>query len=162
MNKQVTVVKMAELRLAENSTLLKTTLGSCVAVILHDTRRAVGGMAHFMLPERLGVDMVIGKYADTAIPALLSRMLKRGSRLQDIRACLAGGANMFKASGDLQITAIGEKNVQAARRILGQLQIPLAYEDTGGERGRTVLFNTHTGEVQVRFLNKVAGRGEQP
>ena len=41
-------------------------LGSCVALILHDRRRSLGGLAHIMLPESRGNADRPGKCADTA------------------------------------------------------------------------------------------------
>jgi chemotaxis protein CheD len=155
------VVKMAELTVVENSTLLKTTLGSCVAVILHDGNKKIGGLAHIVLPRPLGSDTSVGKYAATAVPALLSRLLKRGGNRNDVRACVVGGANMFKLSSDRRIATVGEKNIEATKQILRELGIPIAFEDTGGEQGKTVLFDNHTGEITVRTLRKVAWKGEK-
>lgn len=158
---KVLLVKMAELAVVENSRLLKTTLGSCVGVVLHDAKRSIGGLAHIILPERLKMDASVGKYADTAIPALLSRMLKRGSRKENIRAYLSGGANMFKLSDDRKIATVGEKNIEATKRILAELQIPVTFEDTGGEEGRTIIFDNHRGEIQIKTLSKVVWKGDK-
>jgi chemotaxis protein CheD len=150
---------MAEIELAERAAVLKTTLGSCVGVVLHDGRRGVGGMAHVVLPQRTGTDEAVGKYADTAIPALLERLCREGSRPQDVRAFVAGGASMFPRASDRVIATIGEKNVEAARRILTDLAIPIAFEDTGGEQGRTVLFDNATATIEVKKLERIMPRG---
>ena len=72
----VVQVKMAGISVAENSKLLKTTLGSCVGVILHDAKKNISGLAHIVLPQMIRQDAVLGKYADTAIPTLVSRLVK--------------------------------------------------------------------------------------
>ena len=151
---------MAGISVAENSKLLKTTLGSCVGVILHDAKKNISGLAHIVLPQMIRQDAVLGKYADTAIPTLVSRLVKRGSSQENLKAYLAGGANMFRYSEDRKIATIGERNIEAAKRILGNLQISIAYDDTGGEQGRTVLFDNHTGEIQVKTLNKIVWKGK--
>ncbi len=156
----VVLVKMAEIIVVENSKLLKTTLGSCVGVILHDAKKNISGLAHILLPQKIRRDVVLGKYVDTAIPALCSRLVKRGSSKDNLKAYLTGGADMFRYSGDRKIATIGERNVEAAKRILGDLQIPISYDDTGGEQGRTILFHNHTGEIQVKTLNKIVWKGE--
>ena len=161
MEGKVVVVKMAEIGVVEDSKLLKTTLGSCVGVILHDRKKYLSGMAHIMLPQKLGDDTMVGKYADTAIPALLSRLLRRGSNRENIRAYLAGGANMFEFSGDMKIATVGEKNIVATKRILGELNIPIAYEETGGRQGRTVLFDNHNGEIHVKTLDNAIWKGDR-
>jgi chemotaxis protein CheD len=157
----VQVVKMAEWVVVDNSTLLKTTLGSCVGVILHDAKNNIGGLAHIMLPQQLGQDASVGKYAQTAIPALLSGVVKRGGSRKDVRAYLVGGANMFKFASDRKITTVGEKNIESTKRILQELGIPVVFEDTGGEHGKTVLFDNHSGEIAVKTLDNVAWKGEK-
>jgi chemotaxis protein CheD len=156
----VQVVKMAELAVVENSTLLKTTLGSCVGVILHDARNSIAGLAHIMLPKPLDRDPAVGKYAETAIPALLSGVLKRGGSRKDVRAYLVGGANMFKFASDKKIATVGEKNIESTKRILQELGIPVVFEDIGGEHGKTLLFDNHSGEVTVKRLDNVSWKGE--
>lgn len=159
MEDRVILIKMAEMGVVENSNLLKTTLGSCVGVILHEENRNISGMAHIMLPERFRRDLSLGKYADTAIPALLSRVLKRGGKKEHLRAYVTGGANMFKSSSDTKIATVGDKNIQAAKRILVDLDIPIVFEETGGDRGRTVLFDNHTGQIRVKTLGPAVWKG---
>jgi len=150
---------MAKIELAERGKRLKTTLGSCVGVVLHDRVRGLSGLAHIMLPECLRGDESVGKYADTAIPSLLAQLERRGSRRIDICAHLAGGANMFRSCQDQRIATVGEKNLLAVRRILEGLGIPIRAEHTGGEQGRTVVFDTGTGELEVKTLQRIAWKG---
>ncbi len=148
---EVVNVRMAEMNVVRDSYSLKTILGSCVGVILHDPVRRISGLAHVMLPTRARGDSAIGKYADTAIPALLAMLTGNGSRASSLRAYLVGGAKMFPmASGP--IGSIGDQNVSAARKALAEAAVPIVFEDTGGTRGRTVIFDNSKGEVSVRTL----------
>jgi chemotaxis protein CheD len=156
------VVKMAEISVIKNNggsepSNLKTTLGSCVGVILTDKKSGVHGLAHIMLPEMLRRDTAVGKYADTAIPALLEKMKKRGARKEEIRAFIMGGACMFHFTGTTGMSVIGDRNVEAAQKILDELDIPVVFQETGGNAGRTVLFNSDTGKVSVKTLEKIIG-----
>ena len=82
MGGETVTVRMAEMDMVENSHSLKTILGSCVGVILRDPHRRVSGLAHIMLPEQGATRRPRGKYADTAMPALLAmRRQRRPSRL---------------------------------------------------------------------------------
>ncbi len=155
------LVQMAQIGMAERGRRLKTTLGSCVGVVLHDQVRGLSGLAHIMLPERLRGDESIGKYADTAIPTLLARLEQLGSRRRDICAYLAGGANMFQSCQDSRLATVGEKNLAAVRQILGGLGIPIQREHTGGRQGRTVVFDGHTGELEVKTLQRIAWKGSR-
>jgi len=143
---------MAEMNVVRDEHSLKTILGSCVGVILHDPVKRISGLAHVMLPRAMRADSAIGKYADTAIPALLAMMAGTGSRLSSLKAYLIGGAKMFPmaASG---IGSIGDQNVLAARKVLEEAAVPIVFEDTGGTQGRTVIFHNESGEVSVHTLN---------
>ena len=70
----VVLVRMAEMQVVKVSrqrpVVLKTTLGSCVGIILADRQNEVFGLAHVMLPEKVPDDETPGKYADSAVPAL--------------------------------------------------------------------------------------------
>ena len=155
MERTVQQVQMAEIVVVENSHLLKTTLGSCVGIVLYDETRRVTGLAHIMLPKKLERDSSVGKYADSALPALLRRVLQRGGNPERITARIAGGANMFRAATDRGIATIGEQNIVAVKGLLAELKIPLVFEDVGGEHGRTVVFDNETGRIEVKTLRKV-------
>ena len=151
-------VKMAGMDVVSDGSRLKTILGSCLGVILHDPNCRMSGMAHIMLPAQHHDDGATGKYVDTAIPALLARLTSRGSNLFSLQAYLVGGAQMFPM-GNVKLASIGEQNVQAARRILSESKIPIVFEDTGGMTGRTVMFNNATGEVSVQTLQAIKRNG---
>jgi len=157
---ETVLVMMAQMAVAQRGQRLKTTLGSCVGVFLHDGERGLSGLAHVMLPERVRDDQTLGKYADTAIPELLTQMERRGGRRGNMQAFLAGGANMFQASEDSRIATVGEKNLQAVHRVLAELAIPVREENTGGVQGRTVCFDGETGSLQVKTLQRIAWRQE--
>jgi len=158
MEGDVVNVRMAEMRMVESSRSLKTILGSCVGVILHDPQRRISALAHVMLPRRTRGDSSVGKYADTAVPALLDMLAGKGSRPSSLRAYLIGGARMFPVESD-DIGSIGDQNVMAARTALQEMAVPVVFEDTGGSRGRTVVFDNQSGEVSVRMLNPTGGAG---
>lgn len=136
-------------------TLATLGLGSCVVVALRDTVSRWGSLVHVMLPyqafgrRREGENML--KYADVAIPEAVRFLEEQGSSRQAITAKLAGGSRMFDLSKDSQAD-IGQRNVRAAREILAGLKIPIIATDTGGNRGRSVEFETETGELRVRTV----------
>ena len=62
---------------------IRTLLGSCVGVVLYDRVARVGGLAHIVLPNSRGATDHPGKFADTAIPAMIAeieRQLKAQAR----------------------------------------------------------------------------------
>jgi chemotaxis protein CheD len=130
--------------------LIRTLLGSCVAVVLHDRRGKVGGMNHIVLPDSRGSRENPGKYADTAIPGLIADLERlAGNRLGGrLTAKIFGGASMF--AGDSRID-IGRMNHEATERILDDLGITVLARDLGGEAGRRLTFHTLTGIVTVKI-----------
>ena len=158
MDGESVTVKMAEMEVVADGRSLKTVLGSCVGVVLRDADRKISGLAHIMLPARRHDDEASGKYADSAIPELLQRVLQMGSRATALQALLIGGAQMFPM-GNASIASIGDQNVAAARRVLAEQRIPIIFEDIGGTAGRSVVFSTGTGKVTVKTLQAIATRG---
>jgi chemotaxis protein CheD len=155
---ETVTVKMAEMDVVADQRSLKTILGSCVGVILRDPERRVSGLAHIMLPCRRRDDNATAKYADTAVPALLARLLGQGGRHGALQALLIGGAQMFPM-GNSRLASIGDQNVEAARKALSDSRIPIVFEDIGGTAGRTVTFDNTTGAVSVKTLQSISPRG---
>ncbi|WIV67935.1 chemotaxis protein CheD [Natrialbaceae archaeon AArc-T1-2] len=144
-------VGIAELVVSDgDDTLRSYGLGSCLAIALYEPDTGIGGLAHVMLPNGDEVetsDETPGKYADTAIRALLRRMVERGASYVDVEAKIAGGSDMFEFESFDE--GVGERNVEAARAELEKLGVPLVAEDVGGDRGRTVEFSPGTGVLVV-------------
>lgn len=150
------MVGIAEYKVAQSpDRLVAYGLGSCVAVSLYDRNNKIGGLAHVMLPSSRAYSkfFIKGKYADTAIEALIEEMLLFGADLTAIQAKLVGGANMFVSIAQ-QTVAIGLRNVSAAREKLFEIKIPILSEEVGGAQGRTILFSADDGRIEIRKLNK--------
>jgi chemotaxis protein CheD len=145
-----TMVRMGEYAFSASAgdVLVSLGLGSCVGVALLDRRLAVAGLAHVVLPSAEGRTEPAGKYADTAVPALLDALEALGARRIRLDAVLVGGASMFSFGG--AGLDIGQRNDAAVREELARLRIPVAAADTGGSRGRTVRVDVETGVVTAK------------
>lgn len=131
-------------------------LGSCIGLALWDASVDVSGMIHIMLPEKFPNKPIdkIGKFADTGIPELIQQMEALGASKRRLVAAYAGGAQVFKfgsstAGSKLEV---GARNALATKEILGQLGIRVIGQDVGGTLGRTVTYDTATGEIRVRTV----------
>lgn len=145
-------VLIGEAKVAGPDNLLFTIgLGSCVAIVLYDAEVRIGGIAHAMLPDPSNGrrKSPAGRFATTAVPALLELMREAGASGDRIRARLAGGASMFEALLDEKGRRLGMRNVEAARAALAQAGICLDGEDVGGSHGRSVYFSTGDGIVTI-------------
>jgi len=128
-----------------------TILGSCVAVGIWDPVSCVGGINHFLLPERTGSELESPRFGNIAVLALIQEVVAAGGRRRTLQAKLFGGACVLPAfqSGRGHL---GRKNVELARQVLLDEGIPVTAEDVEGERGRKLIFQTHDGAAWVRSL----------
>jgi chemotaxis protein CheD len=134
--------------------LITVGLGSCIGIALYDKTRGIGGLAHIMLPDSTLFNTVNNpmKFADLAIPILLEKMEKLGASRRNIKAKIAGGASMFNFSDKSMIMDVGNRNGTAVKAMLDKLSIPIIGEDIGGNKGRTMIFHTSDGIVQIRTV----------
>lgn len=150
-------VGIADLKVAKvPDRLITIGLGSCVGIALIDKASGVGGLAHIMLPDSTKFNKVNNdiKFADLAIPILINRMREMGANIRNLRAKIAGGASMFNFSDSKINMDIGDRNSKAVKEILRSFSIPLDSEDVGGTKGRTITFDTLTGELYVRTVGE--------
>jgi len=151
-----TMVRMGEYAFSATAgdMLVSLGLGSCIGLALLDRRAAVAGLAHVVLPATEGRGGTPGKFADTAVPALLEAVTGLGARRTRVEAVLVGGASMFSFGGNG--LEVGQRNDAAVREALGTLRIPIVAAETGGSKGRTVRVHVETGRV----TSKAAGETE--
>ena len=148
-------VGIADYKVARNpGRLITLGLGSCVGVSLYDPVVKVGGLLHVMLPDSTQFNNVTkpAKFADLGIPLMIKSMQLTGAVVGRLQAKLVGGAQMFSGLDDKLTLNIGQRNTEKSREILKKLGIPVLSEEVGGNRGRTVILDTQTGEVYVRIL----------
>ena len=138
----------AEIFVSREPTMVSTVLGSCIAVCLWDSRRAIGGMNHYLLPLWNGDGLATPKYGNIAIRQLVEKILAQGAERKNLQAKIFGGAAMWDNSNGL--FAIGLRNIELAQQQLKELQIPLVASDVGGSQSRKIFFNTGDGSVLLR------------
>jgi chemotaxis protein CheD len=134
--------------------LITVGLGSCVGIAIYDNAARLGGLAHIMLPDSSQFNKITNqiKFADLAIPILVEDMIKQGAKLRNMRAKIAGGASMFNFSDKSIIMDIGNRNGIAVKNALKILAIPIVAEDIGGNKGRTLIFDTGSGILSIRTV----------
>jgi chemotaxis protein CheD len=149
-------VLIGDVKVAASDAILFTIgLGSCVAIVLYDVERRVGGLAHAMLPTpaSLRQPAPAGRFASTAVLELIALMEAAGAARPRMRARLAGGASMFDTLLTERGRKLGLRNVEAARDALSSEGIPLDGEDVGGEHGRSVFLHVQDGRVIVSSVH---------
>ena len=150
-------VGMADLKTGKGTDVLTTLgLGSCIGLTFYDPTSKIGGLVHYMLPDstKLKNNSNIAKFGDTGIRELYNQVIAMGASKYRLLAKIAGGAKMFEVSGLSGIGNVGDRNAEAAKKILKELGVKLIAEDTGLNYGRTVELHCDTGEFYVKSVGK--------
>lgn len=143
----------AALYVSQSPILVNTILGSCVSVCLYDTTLKIGGINHFMLPLWNGQGLASPKYGNIAIEKLLDKMLSLGCKQGSLKAKVFGGGEIIETN--IAQFHIGDRNIIIANEMLQEYKIPVIAKSVGGKLGRKIQFNTETGEVKHKFIEKV-------
>lgn len=128
---------------------VSTVLGSCISVCLWDSHLKIGGINHFMLPFWNGDGLASPKYGNIAIEKLIEKMVVLGSCKKNLTAKIFGGAKQLETGCFFNV---GERNVAIAIELLSENNILITSRNTGGDRGRKIIFRTHSGEVFMKFI----------
>jgi len=146
-----------EWKLVRTPTIVKTVLGSCVAITFRAPRLGIGAMCHPMLPHRalrsrLHQDSAAaGRYVDSIIDELARKLDKLGASRGEIEVKLFGGADVLATA--MKGASVGKMNADTAIRVLEEEGFRLVASRLGGSRGVFIEFHTDTGEVLLRRLN---------
>lgn len=143
-----------EVYFGDRGTRIRTVLGSCVSITFWHPRLLLGGMCHYMLPGCTGegAGRRDGRYADEAVSLLLEEMRAAGTRPGDYQAKIFGGGRMFSFEAGKGVLDIGNRNVDAGRRVLRLLGLEPASEHLAGVGHRSLIFDVASGDVWVKHL----------
>lgn len=148
---EIITVGVAQIRNSTSPAVLRTILGSCVGICIYDKTKKIGGMAHILLPNnQKGNTASLEKYADTAIPLLVKKLMQEGAKKEFMSAKIAGGASMFKFGSNIALGQIGDRNIEQTKIELQKLGITILVEDVGGNAGRVLDFFLEDGRLKVR------------
>lgn len=135
--------------MAATPTQITTILGSCVSICLWDSKNQVGGMNHFLFPEWHKGDGPSTRFGNLATLSLFSSLIDLGCEPRNLKAKLFGGAALF-TKPERYATSLGAKNVVVAQRAMARAGIPIIAQDTGGQFGRKIVFDTADGSAWSR------------
>lgn len=150
-----------QLLVTHEARLVATVLGSCVAVTMFDRHSRLAAICHAMLAEpqetvQLGAgDPARFRYMVHALPAMIGAFRRAGVPPRTIEVKLFGGANVIGEQHSADPHWIGGATLTVARQLLERATLGIAAENTGGQHGRKILFNTVTGEVLHKHLKTI-------
>lgn len=131
--------------------ILRTLLGSCVAVCLFDEKQHIAGLNHYLL-AKCPPDThpsISGRYACYALPKLLKDMQKLGANTKHMLASIFGGSHIVASMPSCNV---GAQNVKAATKFLHSHKIPIVNTDTLGTHPRRIYFDSRDGSIQCERL----------
>jgi len=145
-----------EFYVSRQEELVTTVLGSCISACIHDQRRGIGGMNHFMLPEPMGErdswSATAGRaarYGSDAMEQLINAILGAGGQRADLQVKVFGGGRVLA-----QLTDIGQRNIDFVQRYIATEKLNLCASDLGDVYPRQLQFFPRSGRVRVRLLRR--------
>lgn len=152
-------VGMSQMELSSKpgTVLTAPSLGSCIGLAIYDPVAKIGGMAHIVLPDsakNTKETEALGKYADTAVPEMLSKIISMGANKKNLIIKIAGGAQMFNLQQGSNVLNIGLRNTLAVKTALSKEGLEVLKSDTGGNKGRTFKLDVQTGIFSVKVIGQ--------
>jgi len=137
---------------------LRTLLGSCVAITLWHPARRIGGMCHYLLPQRnrRHGEAPDGRYGDEAVEAMVKALTQLRTRPEEYVAHLYGGADTMSGVSAAKFN-IGERNIEQGWALIEKYGFQLDGVDVGEDIPRMVSLSLADGLVQMR-----RGSGQAP
>lgn len=143
----------------QGNTRIHTLLGSCVAITMWHPVLHLGGMCHYLLPNR-GNNKRLGQgyFADEAIKLFLDAALSARTRPRDYEVKVFGGGNMFRLeeSADHQFN-VSRRNIQSGVALLEQHGFNINKRDVGGAFHRKIFLELWNGDVWLQRGRPIAG-----
>ncbi len=146
-----------EFAFGDGNLQIHTILGSCIAITLWHPILRLGGMCHFVLPEKPGCQVsrlselsLDGRYCDGATALFEREAKKRGTKLEEYQGKIFGGSNMLTNLTLKEDELVGARNTEAAVSWLTDKGVTLLVAHVGETGHRRIIFNVANGDVWVK------------
>lgn len=139
--------------------MLATVLGSCVAACIRDPVAQVGGMNHFLLPDKGGdanPDLPFSaslRYGSYSMEQLINGILTAGGRRDRLEVKIFGGANVLAG-----LRGIGHQNADFIERYLKAEGFKVMAADLRGTLPRKVQYFPSTGVARVKQIEDASAK----
>jgi chemotaxis protein CheD len=151
-----------------NHGVVRTLLGSCVAITLWHARLRLGGMCHYMMPggHTGPSDHLDGRYADDAVRMFVDAVARHGTRPGEYEVGLFGGGSQFAPRPGFPPQRRGmfdvpRRNIRAGRELLERHGFHVGAEHVGGTGPRVVELDLDNGTIRLRHTDLCVGNGPQ-
>ncbi len=135
---------------------IATVLGSCVSVCIRDVRYGIGGMNHFMLPDKKdgsggrmnfkSADKAT-RYGIYAMEHMINDIIKYGGKRNNFEIKMCGAGRIIQS-----MTDVGLKNIEFIKTFLQTEGYDVVSEDLGDIYPRKVRYSPKTGKLMIKKL----------
>lgn len=153
-NKDIVTIYPGEFYVSTEDELISTVLGSCVSIAIFDQEKKFGGMNHFILAKdskMINDYGLAGRFGEYAIELLITEMVKRGSKRENLVSKIFGGSNIFGSPNESQ-NKVGDVNVRFTYDYLAREKIPVLASDTGGIEPRKIFFDPSSAKIWLKRI----------
>ncbi|MFA5984705.1 MAG: chemotaxis protein CheD [Methylococcaceae bacterium] len=148
-----------EFYFGDHESRIKTILGSCVAITMWHPRLKIGGMCHYLLPERqkdANQSEFDGRYADEAMLLFLHELIKSGTKPSDYEVKMFGGGDQFPTHSQFSQSSVPGKNIDIGINLLKLHGFKLKAKHLGGIGYRNIIFDVWSGHIWMRHVDTQA------
>lgn len=136
--------------------VVHTLLGSCVAMTVWHPRLKIGGMCHYLLPNRQHYHRNShhphGYYGSDVMEFFMEKIIASGHDPTAFQVKLFGGGHVIRLNDQLNPEInVADANVRFGRNELITRGFSIKAEDVGGRRYRKVFFELASGNVWVQY-----------
>ncbi len=148
-------LRPGEYHFGTRNTRVRTLLGSCVAITFWHPLLHVGGMCHYMVPNRHPAarqdGMLDGRYADEAVQMIMASIRSVRSAPQEYVIKMFGGASQFPDwVPATEGISLPERNVEVGLELLAAHGLVPAVQHVGGTGYRQILLELWSGDVWLK------------
>lgn len=138
----------------EPGTHVHTVLGSCIAICLWHPVLHIGGMCHFVLPNRpKGTPIASdfdGRYGDEAMLMFDQAIKLHRTSYSDYQGKIFGGANSYDGGAGSEQNHVGERNAARAMQLLMDRNVEICVVHVGERGHRRIVMDIESGDVWVK------------
>jgi chemotaxis protein CheD len=138
---------------------ISTILGSCVSVVIVNTKAQVLGVSHAIMPQNSKNEALHGRFSQDVVHIFWQKLQLLGLNTADCQVGLFGGGVLCaphagnrvpSVPGAVRSLSIGEKNVEISRQTLASCGLQPGQIDTGGCYYRRLQVSLPDGSVLLQ------------
>ena len=143
-----------ELFFAQEPTVIRTILGSCVGATFWAAKPGIGALFHAQLPTspRTASRTSGGRYVDSSIREIAQQFDRNHVLRSEVVVKVFGGADVLFVDEVAARPSVGRLNYETALEVLHDEGFAVSASSLGERFGRKIRFNTGSGEVMLLRL----------